>query len=174
MRKTVRPTLIPDNVVVDVKKDVHECVVETEKVIDKVIDVAVPVINFVAEDVIPMIEKIADTMAEPDDIPIVSKQSLRINTPVETIESEHNNDCEINTVDLPIVMAHEDCLFCISPKCNRPITHIISSNIILSEPLDGIFSEIVFSPDTPHSFSLFVKNTRNDDVTLKLCYNVMF
>jgi hypothetical protein len=50
----------------------------------------------------------------------------------------------------------------------------LSANVLFSNPCDGVFHEIVENVDEPNSFSLYLKNNRDEDLNVKICYSVKF
>jgi hypothetical protein len=107
------------------------------------------------------------------DYPIITKKTIKINELVKEV-TKHEPLSEINTIVLSEkIVANEECLLKITPLKNLPITHILSANLVFSNPLDNVVHQIVESDD-PKCFLLYVKNNRNEDIKVKVCYNVMF
>ena len=167
---------------------VNDIIDEVTQPLPKFIDITDEVLSPNENDVIyPDIDEIEQSLDEEiEEHIILTKQSLRVNKPPVTQpvpipipikEEEEYEDVqlsEVNTIALDEkIVANEECLLRISPIAKLPISHILSAHLVFSNPCDGVTHEIIENED-PCSFSLYVKNNRNDDLNVKVCYNVLF
>jgi hypothetical protein len=148
---------------------------KTDEVIDNVVN---PVAKLVLSDVMPIMENACALLSEEPPHQIITKQTLRINEieefEPEIVDMKEEQLSEVNTIELnDTIVANEDCILKISPIAKLPIAHILSANVIFANPCDGVSHEIIESDDKC-SFLLYVKNNRNEDLNVKICYNVLF
>lgn len=185
-RVEIRRNKAPQEKVVEekvIESDSGSVIEHVEDLIDDIGDVASDVVEIV-EHVAPLvIETFQKFRSEPQE-EILSKETLRISLPVpdvpqQVIMEEKKRDEEINTLELKEkILAHEECLLKIAPVAKKPITHILSANLVFNS-VDfkisslGVDHEIVQSDD-PCSFMLFIKNNRNEDLNVKINYHVLF
>lgn len=166
--KDANPTKV-QIVMEELKEKLDDINETTDEIID---DVITPVAEFVVDDVVPIVKGIVEMLkAEPDSC-VLSKETIKINEPVEETFTDINE--ELNTIQLSDpILAHEECLIKINPIGKAPIKHILSANLIFEVPCDDVTHDIVESDDNM-SFSLFVKNNRNDNLNVKVCYHIQF
>lgn len=184
-----KPEVKESNEKVDAFMDeLKEKLDDINEVTDKVIDnVVTPVTKFVINDVVPVVVPVVEEVIHllnteaPENI--VTKQTIKINEPIIEQEPEEVNDYEelkdenqqeVNTIILhDKILPYEECLLKISPVAKLPISHILSANLIFENPCDSIQHEIIENDD-PCSFSIYVKNNGNEELSAKVTYNVLF
>lgn len=108
--------------------------------------------------------------------PVITKESIKIHTPdIEVEDLQHENKLiEMNTVLLnETIKANEECFLKITPIAKKKIKHVLSANLIFNKVCDNVLYNIVENSD-PFSFSLYVKNNRNEDLNVKVSYHVVF